>query len=99
MVIPREGLFYTNTMILSETEKNYIAGFLEGDGCINACTNHQTLTTSLSSNRVYIGFYQKTTNHWFLLWLQKKCRYGFVRKRKDGMSEYIITGPDPDRIS
>jgi hypothetical protein len=49
--------------------------------------------------RVYIGFYQKTTNHWFLLWLQKKCRYGFVRKRKDGMSEYIITGPDPDRIS
>ena len=27
----------------------------------------------------------------------KRNTYGFVRKRKDGM--YIITGPDPDRIS
>ena len=72
-------------MILSETEKNYIAGFLEGDGCINACTNHQTLTTSLSSNRVYIGFYQKTTTGFY--YGCKRNRYGFVRKRK-GMPVY-----------
>jgi len=80
---------------LSEADKYYIAGFLDGDGCINAQIVKRPDCRLQFQIRVYISFYQKTKHHWFLLWLQKKCQYGAIRKRNDGMSEYTITGIDP----
>tara|TARA_B110000261_G_C13077509_1_gene354632 strand:- start:1770 stop:2240 length:471 start_codon:yes stop_codon:yes gene_type:complete len=79
---------------LSKADKYYIAGFLDGDGCINAQIVKRPDYKLKFQIRVYISFYQKTKHHWFLLWLQEKCKYGLIRKRNDGMSEYTITGID-----
>jgi hypothetical protein len=80
---------------LSEATKYYIAGFLDGDGCINAQIVKRDDYKLKFQIRVYVSFYQKTKHHWFLIWLQKNLEYGSIRKRNDGMSEYTITGPDP----
>jgi hypothetical protein len=80
---------------LSEVTKFYIAGFLDGDGCINAQIVKRADYKLKFQIRVYVSFYQKTRHHWFLIWLQKNLEYGSIRKRNDGMSEYTITGPDP----
>ena len=80
---------------LSEVTKFYIAGFLDGDGCINAQIVKRADYKLKFQIRVYVSFYQKTRHHWFLIWLQKNLEYGNIRKRNDGMSEYTITGPDP----
>ena len=80
---------------LSEATKYYIAGFLDGDGCINAQIVKRDDYKLKFQIKVYVSFYQKTKHHWFLIWLQKNLEYGSIRKRNDGMSEYTITGPDP----
>ena len=80
---------------LSEVTKFYIAGFLDGDGCINAQIVKRADYKLKFQIKVYVSFYQKTKHHWFLIWLQKNLEYGSIRKRNDGMSEYTITGPDP----
>ena len=80
---------------LSEATKYYIAGFLDGDGCINAQIVKRADYKLKFQIKVYVSFYQKTKHHWFLIWLHKNLEYGSIRKRNDGMSEYTITGPDP----
>jgi hypothetical protein len=79
---------------LENEEKAYLAGFLDGDGCI--------LTQLIKSSkykygytvRVSIVFYQKTNKHWFLIQL-KRVLGGNLRKKNDGMSELTITGFQP----
>lgn len=95
MVISREGLLKKLIMKLSELDKYYIAGFLDGDGCINAQIVKRSDYKLKFQIRVYVSFFQKTKHHWFLIWLFEKCQYGVIRKRNDGMSEYTITGCDP----
>jgi hypothetical protein len=80
---------------MSEVEKAYIAGFLDADGCINAQIVPRQDYKLKFQIRVSVTFYQKTKHHWFLQWLLKKCRYGTLRKRNDGMSEYCIVSPEP----
>jgi hypothetical protein len=70
----------------------YIAGFLDGDGSINAQIVRRSEYTLHYQIRVSITFFQKTSRHWFLLQLQKQLEYGTIRKRPDGMSEYAIVG-------
>lgn len=77
---------------LTLEEKAYIAGFLEGDGCINAQIVRRPDYILKFQIRVSITFFQKTKHHWFLIWLQKKLKYGTLRKRPDQMSEYTIVG-------
>ena len=72
----------------------YIAGFLDGDGCINAQILRRTDYRLGFQIRVSITFFQSTKRHWFLLTLQKKLPGGSLRKRKDGISEYSIVGPN-----
>lgn len=79
---------------LSSIEKAYLAGFLDGDGCINAQLVRRKDYFLRYQIRVSITFFQKTKRHWFLLQLQKQIRYGSIRKRKDGMSEYTILGKE-----
>ena len=80
---------------LTIEEKNYIAGFLDGDGSIFA----QIVKGNYKYNfrvRVSIGFYQKQNKHWFMLKLQKLLgNYGSIRIRKDKVSEFVITGVGP----
>nr|YP_009519391.1 hypothetical protein [Pseudocodium devriesii]AYC65394.1 hypothetical protein [Pseudocodium devriesii] len=80
---------------LTSDEMAYIAGFLDGDGCLLAQLVRRKDYRYGYQVRISIYFYQKTKRHWFLLWLKKKLQYGTLRKRKDGMSEYCIVGTQP----
>ncbi len=79
---------------LSIPEKAYLAGFVDGDGCINAQIVERKDYRLKFQIRVSITFFQSTTRHWFLLQLQKQIGYGTIRKRPDGngMSELAIVG-------
>nr|YP_001315085.1 putative site-specific DNA endonuclease [Chlorokybus atmophyticus]ABO15127.1 putative site-specific DNA endonuclease [Chlorokybus atmophyticus] len=78
--------------VIKESEKAYIAGFLDGDGCINAQLVRRSGYRLLYQIRVSITFFQSSKRHWFLLQLHKRLGCGSVRKRNDGISEYCIVG-------
>jgi len=86
---------YDTMTRLTKEQKAYIAGFLDGDGCINAQLVRRPEYTLHFQIRVTLTFFQKTTRHWVLLYLHKLLKHGSVRKRNDGMSEYAIVGKDP----
>jgi intein-encoded DNA endonuclease-like protein len=77
---------------MSDEEKAYIAGFLDGDGSIMAQLVKRKGYKLGYQIRVSIVFYQKTIHHGFLLSLKGRLGYGYVRTRNDGMSEYTIVG-------
>ena len=78
---------------MSNEEKAYIAGFLDGDGCIMAqLVRHKDYIYGFQI-RVSIVFYQKRTHQEILSWLKSKLDYGYIRLRNDGMAEYTIVGP------
>nr|YP_009367457.1 putative LAGLIDADG homing endonuclease [Sarcinofilum mucosum]YP_009367482.1 putative LAGLIDADG homing endonuclease [Sarcinofilum mucosum]AAG61152.1 putative site-specific DNA endonuclease [Sarcinofilum mucosum]ARK14450.1 putative LAGLIDADG homing endonuclease [Sarcinofilum mucosum]ARK14452.1 putative LAGLIDADG homing endonuclease [Sarcinofilum mucosum] len=77
---------------LTPEELCYLAGFLDGDGCINAQIVRRSDYKLKFQIRVSITFFQKTNRHWFLIWLDKKLDCGTLRKRPDKMSEYAIIG-------
>lgn len=77
---------------INESEKAYIAGFLDGDGCINAQLVRRHEYRLLFQVQLSITFFQSTKRHWFLLQLHKLLGCGYVRKRYDGISEYCVVG-------
>ena len=77
---------------MSNEEKAYIAGFLDGDGSIMAQLIRRKDYRLGFQIRVSVVFYQKTTHQDFLLWLKKQLDYGYIRARRDGMTEYTIVG-------
>lgn len=77
---------------LQKDELAYIAGFLDGDGNINAQIVQRVDYTLKFQIRVSITFYQKTKRHWFVQFLHKKLGCGTIRKRPDGISEYAVVG-------
>ena len=83
---------------LTEIEKSYMAGFLDGDGSIFAQIIEGNSYKYKFRIRVSIGFYQRSDKHWHILKLKKLLKYGYVRIRKDGVSEYVITGVGPVKI-
>lgn len=80
---------------LLETQKAYIAGFLDGDGCILAQIVPNSTYKFNFYIRVSVIFYQKKKRHWFILWLHKILKLGTIRIRKDNISEYTIVGYKP----
>jgi hypothetical protein len=84
--IPRED------QIMLNEEKSYIAGFLDGDGCIMAqLVKHKDYIFGFQV-RVSIVFYQKSTHQEILSWLKSVLKLGYIRQRNDGMTEYTIVG-------
>jgi len=77
---------------LSETQKAYLAGFLDGDGCINAQLVRRSNYRLQFQIRFSVTFFQSTKRHWFLLSCKKIVGCGVVQKRNDGLSEYAIVG-------
>ncbi|OLS12672.1 MAG: site-specific DNA endonuclease [Promethearchaeota archaeon CR_4] len=77
---------------MPEELRAYIAGFLDGDGCIMAQLVKRSGYRYGYQIRLSIVFYQKSRNRHFLEWLKTKLKYGYVRNRNDGMSEYTIVG-------
>jgi len=79
---------------LEHRDKAYLAGFLDGDGCI--------LTQLIKSSkykygyniRVSVCFYQKTNKYWFLIQLQRILG-GNLKKKGGDMSNLTITGFQP----
>ncbi len=84
--IPREDQIVTNE------EKSYIAGFLDGDGCIMAqLVKHKDYVFGYQI-RASIVFYQKNIHQGILSWLKAMLKIGYIRQRNDGMTEYTIVG-------
>ena|SRR3989338_1267495 len=81
--------------IISPTTKSYIAGFLDGDGCIMFQLIRRQDYIHGFQVRASIVFYQKTNNRRHLEWLKGIFRLGYIRDRKDGMTEYTIVGLKP----
>ena len=80
---------------LSEGDKHYLSGFLDGDGSIITQIVRNESFKYKYTIRVAIVFYQKSTRNWFLIQLQKMLSIGRIRTKKDGMSELVILGYDP----
>lgn len=81
--------------MLTKEEKAYIAGFLDGDGCIMLQLVYRSDYLLGYQIRASIVFYQKTQHQSFLIWLKSKLIQGYIRSRKDGISEYTIVGVKP----
>lgn len=83
--------------MLTEVEKAYIAGFLDGDGCVMFQLVRRKDYIHGYQVRASIVFYQKTNHRSQLERIKEKLRYGYIRDRNDGMSEYTIVGIEPVR--
>ena len=70
----------------------YIAGFLDGDGCIMLQLVYRDDYRLGYQIRASIVFYQKTRYKDFLVWLKSQFKFGYIRDRKDDISEYTIVG-------
>ncbi len=77
---------------MSNEDKAYIAGFLDGDGCIMAQLVRRKDYIYGYQVRASIVFYQKQNHQEILDWLKQKLRIGYIRQRNDGMAEYTIVG-------
>jgi len=80
---------------VKSNELAYIAGFLDGDGCIMLQLIKRGDYALGYQIRASIVFYQKQLNCQFLVWLKKRLRYGYLRNRNDGMTELTIVGVKP----
>jgi len=78
---------------MREEEKAYIAGFLDGDGCVMLQLVYRHDYVLGYQIRASIVFYQKQQYRSFLHWVQHQFSdIGYIRNRNDGMSEYTIVG-------
>lgn len=70
----------------------YIAGFLDGNGCLMAQIVRRKDYKFGYQIRLSIVFYQRVDNIKHLEWIKSKLKFGYIRKRNDGMAEYTIVG-------
>jgi hypothetical protein len=77
---------------VSNEELAYIAGFLDGDGCIMAQLIRRKDYIFGYQIRTSIVFYQRSKNQKILQWLKSKLKIGYIRNRNDEMAEYTIVG-------
>ena len=83
---------------LTEINKAYLAGLLDGDGSIITQIVHNNTYKYKFYIKISIVFYQKNTKHWFILYLQKIFKpHGYVRKREN-MSEFVIVAKEPVKL-
>nr|QIZ74082.1 hypothetical protein [Stigeoclonium sp. FACHB-2430] len=79
---------------LTDEQKAFIAGFAEGDSCINAQVVRRSDYLLGFQIRVSFTFYQATKRKWFLSYLQKQVGMGTIRDRGDKVSELAIVGAE-----
>ncbi len=91
--IPWEGQLMPKR--IAETTKAYIAGFLDGDGCIMYQLIRRKDYRYGFEIRASVVFYQKSQNEKHLRRLKNLLKVGYLRKRKDGIREYTIVGLEP----
>jgi intein-encoded DNA endonuclease-like protein len=79
---------------MKDTQLSYIAGFLDGDGCIMLQLVYRKDYRLGYQIRASIVFYQKQQYRDYLVWLKDTFQCGYVRSRNDGMCEYTIVQKD-----
>lgn len=77
---------------MSNEELAYIAGFLDGDGCVMAQLVRRKDYIYGYQIRTSVVFYQQQRNQVILHWLKRQLKLGYIRYRNDGMVEYTIVG-------
>jgi hypothetical protein len=77
-------------MKLSNQQKAYIAGFLDGDGSIYVKIKPNSTYRYRFQISPAIVFYQSEKEKKYLGWLRKTIGRGYLRERNDGVVEYII---------
>jgi len=77
-------------MKLSNQQKAYIAGFLDGDGSIYVRLKPNSTYRYQFQVSPAVVFYQSQKEKSHLHWLQKTIGIGYIRKRNDGIIEYIV---------
>jgi len=82
-------------LIMPEEVKAYIAGFLDGDGCLMAQLVKREENKFGFQIRLSLVFYQHVQNIKHLEWLKSLLKDGYIRKRNDNMAEYTIVGIKP----
>ena len=80
---------------MTNEELAYIAGFLDGDGCIMLQMIYRKDYLLGYQIRASVVFYQKQRNSTLLEWLKQVWKSGYIRNRNDGMCEYTVVGPKP----
>jgi len=77
-------------MLLKEEQKAYIAGFLDGDGSIYVRLKPHKEHKYHYQIVPVISFSQSEKSREYLLELKDIIGKGYLRKRNDGMLEYVI---------
>ena len=77
---------------MADEIRAYIAGFLDGDGCIMAQLIRRRGYRFGFQVRASVVFFQHQSHNEILRWLKQQLGYGYIRDRSDGMSEYTIVG-------
>ena len=77
---------------LSAEELAYLAGFLDGDGSINAQLVRRLDYRLGYQIRVSVTFFQKSQRNWFFFKLKKQLGVGTLRIRNDNISEFALVG-------
>ncbi len=75
---------------LTNTQKAYIAGFLDGDGSVYVKLKKNNTYRYGYQIAPYITFYQQERHIKFLEWIKKMINTGYLRLRTDGVVEYTI---------
>ncbi len=77
---------------VNQTALAYIAGFLDGDGCIKARIDKQLNNKFGLRTRIAVTFTQHIRNRHVLVWIQNQLRNGSIADYpKKRLSEYSIT--------
>ncbi len=77
---------------INQTVLAYIAGFLDGDGCIKARIDKQPSNKFGWRTRIAVTFSQHIRNRRVLDWIQRQLRIGTIADYPSKkMSEYVIT--------
>ena len=83
---------------ITNSQKAYIAGFLDGDGSVYIKLTKNDSYKYGYQVAPYVTFYQKENYINFLKELKSILGVGYTRLRKDGVAEYII-GDEKSLIS
>ena len=82
----------SRSKIAKETNRAYIAGFLDGDGSLMLQLKKRSDTKRAIRFMTTICFYQDTRHEKALYWIQEVLGIGYISRRNDGMTELRING-------
>ena len=75
---------------LPDLKLAYLAGFIDGDGCINGQIIKNNDYKRKFKLQVSVVIFQKSSRRWFIDDLHKTIEMGYIRERNDGMLELTI---------